>query len=207
MEPVDTPTTPRGRATRQAVVVGARRVFERDGFLDARITDIAAEAGVATGTFYTYFPDKQAVLAAVLGELQEDMLHPQLSAEGRHERLIDLIAASHRAYLESYRDNARLMALREQVATIDPDFRELRRQRSRAFTDRNARMIARLQDAELADPRLDPDLAARSISGMVSRAAYNAFVLGEEDSVDDLVQTLTYLWANALSIPDDAPAA
>ncbi|MCK9250380.1 MAG: TetR/AcrR family transcriptional regulator [Solirubrobacteraceae bacterium] len=200
------PSTARGRATRQAIVDGARAVFERDGFLDARITDIAAEAGVATGSFYTYFVDKSAVLAAVLGEVQEELLHPRLSHAGHHERFVDLLAASHRAYLAVYRDNARLMALREQVATIDPDFRELRRRRGRPFIDRNARTIERLQAAGLADASLDPDLAARTISGMVSRAAYSAFVLGDDVDFDALVATVTRLWMGALGIPADAPA-
>ena len=44
----------------------ARRVFERDGFLDARITDITAEAGVAAGPFYTYFTGKEDAFAAVI---------------------------------------------------------------------------------------------------------------------------------------------
>ena len=45
------PASARGARTRQTLVEAARRVFERDGFLDARITDITAEAGVAAGTF------------------------------------------------------------------------------------------------------------------------------------------------------------
>jgi len=47
------PASARGTRTREALVRAARRVFERHGFLDARITDIAAEAGVASGSFYT----------------------------------------------------------------------------------------------------------------------------------------------------------
>ena len=53
-------------------------MFERDGFLDARITDIAATAGVATGSFYTYFTSKEDVFAAVIEEVNEEMLHPRL---------------------------------------------------------------------------------------------------------------------------------
>ena len=52
------PVTRRGIRTRQALVEAARVVFERDGYLDARLSDITAEANCATGTFYTYFNDK-----------------------------------------------------------------------------------------------------------------------------------------------------
>ena len=53
-------------------------MFERDGFLDARITDITAAAGVAAGSFYTYFNSKEDVFAAVMDDVNEEMLHPRL---------------------------------------------------------------------------------------------------------------------------------
>ena len=103
----------------------------------------------------------------------------------------------------------RLMALLEQVATVDEDFRELRLQRTAAFLARNARAIRRLQEAGLADPELDADLASLALSSMISRCAYVAFVLerapggsGVPADVDRLADTLTRLWVNALRITE-----
>src|SRR6185369_7778942 len=110
------------------------------------------------------------------------------------------IEQTHRAYLESYRHNARLMALMEQVATIDDDFRQLRRRRAVEFSRRNARLIARLQEQGLADPELDPYLASSALSSMVSRMAYNTYVLGEKTSLEQLIATLTRLWVSALRL-------
>ena len=64
----------RGRRTREALIGAARRVFERDGFIDARITDIAEEAGAAHGTFYTYFDSKEAALRAVILQRESELL-------------------------------------------------------------------------------------------------------------------------------------
>src|SRR2546421_13108776 len=114
------PVSARGAKTRQALVAAARHVFERDGFLEARITDIAAEAGVAAGSFYTYFTSKEDAFAAVMDEVNEEMLHPRLiaSAADRGDPVVQIEAAN-RAYLAAYRRNAKLMALMEQVAQID----------------------------------------------------------------------------------------
>jgi AcrR family transcriptional regulator len=195
------PVSARGAKTRQALVAAARLVFERDGFLEARITDIAAEAGVATGSFYTYFTSKEDAFAAVVEEISEEMLHPRLHELADRDDPIAVIEAANRAYLVAYRRNARLMALLEQVAQIDEDFRALRLRRARAFSARNAQAIARLQERGLADAELDPRLAADALSAMVSRMAYLRFVLHlDAASLESLNRTLTRLWANALGI-------
>jgi AcrR family transcriptional regulator len=204
------PVSARGTRTRQALVGAARSVFERDGFLDTRITDIAAAAGVAAGSFYTYFASKEDAFAAVIEELNEEMLHPRLHASGDGDEHgpgaepddpVAVIAAANIAYLTAYRRNAKLMALMEQVAQIDDDFRRLRMARVRAFAKRNAQALARLQERGLADPELDPELAAHALSAMVSRMAYLRYAQGFGGaSTEALARTLTQLWVNALGI-------
>ena len=197
------PVSARGQRTRAALLRAAREVFERDGFLDVKITDIAREAGVAVGSFYTYFDDKDQIFAAVLAEIEEQMLHPGVHlAHAGDDDPVATIEDSNRAYLAAYRDNAKLMKLLEQVATIDPGFRDLRRRRSDAFTRRNARAIRRLQAAGHADPALDPEIASLALSSMVSRVAYSVYAMElQRADFEELVATMTRLWVNALRIP------
>jgi len=197
--------TRRGMRTRDALVAAARRIFERDGYLGARIVDIAAEAKVATGSFYTHFASKEDVFAAVLARLQDEMLHAGVSDgdDGEPKDLWRGVEDANRAYLESYRRNAALMAAMEQAAAVDPQFLRLRLERSRAFIDRSAAAIARLQQSGLADPELDPEITARALSAMVSRLAYATFALGESAPFDTLVETVTKLWTNALRMPQN----
>jgi AcrR family transcriptional regulator len=195
------PVSARGARTRTALVQAAREIFERDGFLDARITDITARAGVAAGSFYTYFTSKEEVLAAVLEDVEEEMLHPRLRELADGDDPVSVIETANRAYLAAYRRNAKLMALMEQVSHIDEEFRRLRLRRARAFTQRNARALVRLQQQGVADPGLDPQLAARALSAMVSRIAYLRYVQGfGSESPETLVRMLTRLWVGALGI-------
>jgi len=194
------PTTARGVRTRAALVTAARTVFERDGFLASRLTDITAEANCSTGTFYTYFVSKEQIFLAVMEAAKEDMLHPGMPHVEESDDPVDVIEASNRAYFEAYQRNAKLMMLQEQVATIDADFRQQRLERGEAFARRNAKGIKRLQDAGLVDVHLDPVMTARALSGMVGRLAYSSFALGMGWSVDELVETSTRLWANALGL-------
>lgn len=203
----DPPVTERGLRTRSALVAAARKVFERLGYLDARLIDITRAASCSAGTFYTYFSSKEDIFAAVLEVAQEDMLHPGMPHVASDDDPAAVIEASNRAYLKAYKRNAKLMGLLEQVANIDPEFRELRTSRSNAFVRRNARSIAKLQVKGQADPHLDPLLASRALSAMMSRLAFGHFVAREdrEDTPtatdEDLVQIVTRLWVNALRIP------
>lgn len=197
------PKSARGKRTRAALIGAAREVFERDGFLDARIADIAGAAGVAIGSFYTHFESREEIFAAVLAELQEEMLHPSPQYGGDHPSTLALLESNNRAYLLAYRRNAKLNALMEQVAAVDPEFMKLRQERSEAFIRRNASFIRRLQRDGLADPELDADLAAGGLSQMVSRMANRAFVQGRSVPFEKLVGTTTRLWANALRIPTE----
>nr|WP_227982350.1 TetR/AcrR family transcriptional regulator [Nocardia spumae] len=198
------PTTERGLRTRSALIAAARRVFESNGYLDTRLVDITTAAHCSSGTFYTYFSSKEEIFAAVLEVAQEDMLHPGMPHVPDADDPAAVVAASNRAYFEAYQRNAQLMGLLEQVANIDPEFRVLRQRRAEAFIDRNARSIESLQRRGLADPDLDPLLASRALSGMVSRLAFGYFVTVDDDrpiDLDELTFTATRLWVNALRIP------
>jgi AcrR family transcriptional regulator len=202
-----TPASGRGQRTRQALVNAARTVFERDGYLNARITDIAAEAQVASGSFYTYFNSKEEIFDAVVESVEEDMLHLHVRKRLGNDDPRTLISAANEDYLKAYERNARLMAVFEQVAQIDEHFHALRLRRSEAFLRRNAKMIEELQARGEADAELDPLVTAEALSWMVSRMAYSVFSLGRAIPMDVLVDTLNRLWLNALRIPEPVTSA
>lgn len=54
--------TVRGRQTQAAIDAAARAVVARKGILAATISDIAAEAGRSTASFYNYYDSKEAMV-------------------------------------------------------------------------------------------------------------------------------------------------
>jgi AcrR family transcriptional regulator len=64
----------KGERTRQIFIEAASRVFVRDGYLNAEISEIAREAGKSNGTFYIYFENKTALLDAMIDAFEEDVL-------------------------------------------------------------------------------------------------------------------------------------
>ena len=59
---------------RAAILAAALDVFAENGFAAARLDDVAQKAGVAKGTLYLYFPDKEALFEALLQGLVSPVL-------------------------------------------------------------------------------------------------------------------------------------
>ena len=59
---------------RSLITEAAIQVFARKGFRNARVSDIAARAGVADGTIYLYFKNKEDVLLSIFEEKMELLL-------------------------------------------------------------------------------------------------------------------------------------
>jgi AcrR family transcriptional regulator len=56
---------------RRALLRAARIVFARKGFAAAKISDVAAEAGISHGLVYHYFPEKESLFAATVEEAMQ----------------------------------------------------------------------------------------------------------------------------------------
>jgi TetR/AcrR family fatty acid metabolism transcriptional regulator len=52
----------------QQIIEAAVRVFARNGYYNSRVSDIAREAGVASGTIYLYFKTKDDILVTLFRE-------------------------------------------------------------------------------------------------------------------------------------------
>ena len=67
------PRTDRGRRTQQAILDAAAAEFGDRGFHEASISGITRRAGVALGSFYTYFDSKDAVFRALVRHMSEQV--------------------------------------------------------------------------------------------------------------------------------------
>ena len=52
----------------EQIIEAAVRVFARNGYYNSRVSDIAREAGVASGTIYLYFKTKDEILVTLFRE-------------------------------------------------------------------------------------------------------------------------------------------
>ena len=65
------PRTERGRRTVRKLLEAAAQEFGQRGFHEAAITGITQRAGVALGTFYTYFESKEELFRALVRDMSQ----------------------------------------------------------------------------------------------------------------------------------------
>jgi len=195
--------------SRARLVEAAKTVFERDGFLDARIVDIAETADLAPGSFYHYFESKEQLFREV-AQMQEERLAapPENDSPGSPDASpTDRIRRANRLYLQRYWEEAALMGVIEQVSRYDEHVNAARMATMKHFVERAERSIRDMQRDGLVDPRLNPSVAADALGAMVARFAELWLVQGYRDyEFDEAVEQLSILWANALGLKDESIA-
>ena len=192
----------KGRRTRAKFLEAGKAVFARDGFLKARIADIAAEAGVSYGAFYHYFDSKEVLFREIVEEMEFGLLglDDLREAGGRPDDPYERIRAANRSYLAAYGRNSDLMRVIEEVSWYDSEVRAVRSRRQEKFAARLGASIVRLQQEGRADPEVDVVYAATALGGMVATFASALFADSAPFDFDRAVEQLSILWANAIGI-------
>lgn len=116
--------TLRGRQTQAAIDAAARAVIARKGILATTISDIAAEAGKSTASFYNYYDSKEAMVREWAVRFRDEArvrakraADPDLSNWERCEQA----AAAH---WNTYRHRLAEMISVSQLAMVNDDFAE-----------------------------------------------------------------------------------
>jgi AcrR family transcriptional regulator len=94
---------------RRAILDAAITVFARQGFHSARVSDVAAEAGVAYGLVYHYFDSKDQMLNELFSERWALLLEASQEMRRSDAAPRDKLAGVATFIIESYRHEPELM--------------------------------------------------------------------------------------------------
>ena len=94
-KPRKLPRQSRAKATVEAIVEATAQILVKEGYGKFTTAHVAARAGVSIGTLYQYFPNKNALAAAVVDRCCEDFLKSfeRTLASQRHGTLAETIQA------------------------------------------------------------------------------------------------------------------
>lgn len=193
------PRTDRGRKTRRAILDAARSEFGERGFHDASISGITRRAGVALGSFYTYFDSKDALFRALVRDMSDqvrDHVAPVLHSAP------DQVAAEQaglQAFIEFVRGHKEIYRIIDEAEFVDPDS-------FRAHYSTTAERIAQRLDAAAARGEVrgeHSDVHAWAIMGMNVFLGLRYGVWGEELSAATVAGVVAQLLRHGLAADVD----
>lgn len=109
------PRQERSIKTKEAILQAAMKLFSEKGYHQTNTKEIAAAAGVSTGSFYSYYKDKRAVFLdsltiyfqALLGRIETYLAEINFISMDKHKfmrEVIDSLIYSHQVFTEFHKE-------------------------------------------------------------------------------------------------------
>ncbi|GAB2855833.1 hypothetical protein GCM10022221_64270 [Actinocorallia aurea] len=194
----------RRETTPQRLRDAARVVFERDGFHNARLADISAEAKVGAGTLYNYYRSKHDLLFELMKEVSADLTGIAADHVSAQQDPVRRIEEVNRVYIEAFRRNARVLQAVYQARDEDERLQAQWAEVADHFQSRVTRAIAEWQKAGVAYPDLDPRHTAHALTLMVERVVMAWSYEGVEYDAQTLIDTINKIWIRSLGLSGNA---
>ena len=199
--PTETLTT-KGRQTRQAIELSARKLFAERGFHGTTLADITSAAGKSPAVFYRYFADKEDLLAALAESFLHDIVTPSgLSVELPESPDDDaFFTAVVTGYWNMFKQNIGIMIAMAQLAATQPRFAAVQNEFRRFGMDIVAASVLRAQEHGYAAD-LNPEHIAAALALLFENFTtvfVGPSVLGVEISDEDAIATLSTVWKKTL---------
>jgi AcrR family transcriptional regulator len=158
----------RSARTRGALLTAARELFAENGFAATGREEIAERAGVTRGALYHHFASKTELAAAVVEQVEGELVDLVVSAALRGSGVRDQLHRGCRAYMDACADPtmARILADAPAVLGIEA----CRALDAVACGPLLADVFARAEEEHIAVPG-DPEVAAALLLGFLNEAA------------------------------------
>jgi len=177
------PSTDRGRATRARILDAASVLFHRQGVIATGLDQVAAASGTGKGQLYHYFPDKRALVLAVIDRQVAtvlDLQQPLLAEVATHRQLrawADALVESYRVHDDPVR--CPLGALASELAERDPDARVALERGFDLWLDALESALRRLRDNGELSRDVKPKAIATALLGAYQGGLLLAQVRGD----------------------------
>jgi AcrR family transcriptional regulator len=175
--------TPRGQATRLAILEAAEKVIGKKGFSAASISGITRAAGVAQGTFYIYFRTKEDVFRELVLQLGRVLRHTLTEAAEKAPDRIGAEKEGLRAFLAFVGRHPGFYRIVQEALFIDA---KVYRDYFEAFADNYQRA---LEKAEAAGEirKGDVEVRAWALMGMAKTLGERYAIWRDKRPIDEVV--------------------
>jgi TetR/AcrR family fatty acid metabolism transcriptional regulator len=185
----------------QQIVDAAIRVFARNGYYNSRVSDIAREAGIASGTIYLYFRTKDEILVTLFRErMAAWVAHVRTAIAGEPDAVAKIrrIVALHFRVLEDDPDLAEVVQV--ELRQGHKFFRGASAHEVSAYFDLIASVLLEGVEAGLIRADLPVKVATKVLFGAMDQVA-TSWVLGKRvHRLSDSAEAVAAIFLKGVSV-------
>jgi AcrR family transcriptional regulator len=186
LRPRKRPLQTRSRRTVDAVVKAAAQVFATRGYAGGTTNHIAERAGVSIGTLYEYFPNKDALLVALMEKHIRDgeRVLQRAAAEmaGRTVGIRESVRHFVRAMVDFHAHERALHRVLFEESPLPRRVRQTLTELEQRVTGQVETLIREAPDVSVKDPALTAAIVVQAVEGLTHKLVLH----GERDEDIDL---------------------
>ena len=192
------PRTARGERTRRKILDAARGEFGECGFAESSIVGITQRAGVALGTFYTYFDSKEALFTALVRDMSEKVRDNVGPAFAGATDGLDGERRALEAFLAFVRDHRDIYRIVDESEFVEPAV--YREHYEKTATRIAARLAAARSKGEISADLADSDLDILAWAMMGANVFVGLrFAVWDDAPGDRIAAIVSRAWRQGLS--------
>lgn len=178
------------QALKGKILKAAREILAENETADTSIKAIAKKAGIATGTFYLYFRNKEVLINTVVGELYTELLELIKEERAQYTDVFDKLQVSMEVCVNKFMQEKHLAKI------LLEHFPEMNTAFNTKFTDIEKELIRFAKEdldellAQGLIPEQDTQVSAAAFVGTFRQVIFAWISAGEPDNFAQAYQTL-----------------
>ena len=184
----------KGRRTRRSLLEASEVVFAELGWETASIVKITETAGVSQGTFYRYFPSKQAIFDELVADLNRRVRHAMSEGAARGQNRVEAERYGFEAFFRFTNEHPGLYRVIRQAEFASP--RALHLHYERIAEGYVEALRDAIRSGEIAEA--DPEVLAYALMGIGELIGMRWILWGHDGVPDHVVDEMMNFIARGL---------
>jgi TetR/AcrR family fatty acid metabolism transcriptional regulator len=158
----------------EAILRAAIKVFAKNGFFNSKVADVAKAAGVADGTVYLYFKNKDDILVSIFNNMTEQAFERGRTTLAEIDDPVEKLRRIVASHLEMYaRDRDLAVVFQVELRSSTKFMEQFSATKVTDYLEVISRVIAEGQKRGVFRKALNPKLTAKILFGALDEMVTN----------------------------------
>ncbi len=186
----------------EAILRAAIKVFARNGFFNSKVSDVAGEAGVADGTVYLYFKNKDDILVSIFNNYMEDALAKGRARLSDIEDPVEKLRSIIHAHLDGLgRDRDLAVVFQVELRSSTKFMEQFSATKVAEYLELIRSVVEEGQRKGAFRKKLNTQIVAKVLFGMLDEMATNWVLSKKRYSLTSTADTVIDVFLNGISRP------